>query len=125
MKYILNIRLLAHPFGINFAGRVLSDVEFADDVALVCENDADIKTAPETLASAAEKFGLYVNETKTKILHVDKTPCSPLTTIEVCIEHIEIVKQSTYLSLIVCSNGYQDAEISAKVAKANTVLVVF
>ena len=59
--------------------------------------------------------------TKTKILPVDKTPCSPLTTIEVCGQDVEIVKQFTYLGSIVCSNGNLDAEISARVAKANAV----
>ena len=73
IDHILNKTLLAHPFGIKFPGRVLSEVDFTDDVALVCENLADIKTALETLASATEKFGLNVSWTKTKILPEDKT----------------------------------------------------
>ena len=121
MDHVLNKTLLAHPFGIDFAGRVLADVDFADNVALVWENLTDIKTALETLGSVAGKLGLNVNWTKTKILPVDKTPCSPLTTIEVCGQDVEIVKQFTYLGSIVCSNGNLDAEISARVAKANAV----
>jgi len=66
MDHVLNKTLLAHPFGINFAGIFLSDVEFADDVKLVCANLTDIKTALETVASAAEKLGLYVNWNQTK-----------------------------------------------------------
>ena len=81
IDHVLNKTLLAHPFGIDFAG-VLSDVDFADDVASVCKNLTDIKTTQETLASAAERLGLNVNWTKTKILPMDKTPGSPLTTIE-------------------------------------------
>jgi len=49
MDHVLNKTLLAHPFGIDFDGRIQSDVDFADDVALVCEN----LNALETLTSAA------------------------------------------------------------------------
>ena len=119
--HILNKTLLAHPFGIDFAGRVLTNVEFADDVALVCENLTEIKNTPETLAPAAKKIGLNVNWTTTQILPVDKTPCSPLTDIEVYGQDVEIVKQFTYLGSIVCSNGNLDAEVLGRMAKANAV----
>ena len=121
MDHFLNKTLLAHPFSIDFAGRVLSDIDFADDIALVCENLTDIQTALETLASAAEKLSLNVHWTKTKIFPVDKTPCSPLTAIEVFGQDVEIVKRFNYLGSIVFSNGNSDAEISLRVAKANAV----
>jgi hypothetical protein len=109
------------PFGIGFAGRVLSDVDFADDVALICENISDLKTTLETLASAAEKLGLKINWSKTKIMPVEKTPSNPLSSVEICGQTVEVVKQFTYLGSIVCSNGSLDAEISARAAKANSV----
>jgi len=115
----LNKTLLAHLFAIYFDDRVLSNVDFAVDGTLVCENLGDIKTA---LESTAEKPGLNVNWTKTKILPVDKTPCNPLTSIEVYGQNVETVKQFTCLGLIVCSNRNIDAEISAGLTKAYAVL---
>ena len=94
-QFDLELTLDEHPFGIVFARGVLSDVEFVNDVALVCKNLTDIKTALEILASAAEKLGLNINWTKTKILPVDKTPLSQLTTIEVFGQEVEIVKLFT------------------------------
>ena len=69
--------LLVHLFGIDFAGRILSDIDFVDGYAFVCDNLTDIITALETLASAAKKIGLDVNWTKTKILPVQKKPRTP------------------------------------------------
>ena len=121
IDHILNKTQQVQPFGIGFAGRVLSDVDFADDVALICENISDLKTTLETLASAAEKFGLKINWSKTKIMPVEKTPSNPLSSVEICGQTVEVVKQFTYLGSIVCSNGSLDAEISARAAKANSV----
>ena len=114
MDHVLNKKLLANPFGIDFAGRVLADVDFTDDVALVCENLTDIKTALETLAYVAGKLGLNVNWTKTKILPVDKTPCSPLTTIEVCGQDVEIVKRFTYHCLLKWKSRCRDISKGGK-----------
>jgi len=60
------------PICIDFAVRVLPDVDFADNVVLLCEIFSGLKITPETLSSAAEKLDLEVNWSKTRIMDVDK-----------------------------------------------------
>jgi hypothetical protein len=54
MHPTLNKRLLAHPFGIDLAGIALLDVNFAGDVAIICESLSQLKISLEALASGAE-----------------------------------------------------------------------
>ncbi|KAI5716877.1 hypothetical protein M8J76_013824 [Diaphorina citri] len=54
--------------GININGKTLSNLRFADDIALFAENHEDIQRMLQHLSKESEKVGLKINESKTKIM---------------------------------------------------------
>ena len=121
IDHILNETHHAHPFGISYARKTLSDVAFADDAAVLSDNLDQLKSALETLSCTASRVGLQINWKKTKIMSIEKTASAPLSTVEINGQAVDVVRQFTYLGSIVSSSGTLDAEISARSAKASSV----
>ena len=56
--------------GIPWNTRCLSDLDFANDLALLGENAKSLKSMTDNLASTAVKVGLMITTEKTKIMSV-------------------------------------------------------
>ena len=54
----------------------LTDLDFADDLALVAEDDQVCQETTTNLAEHSAKFGLHISQEKTKIIRTDQTPDS-------------------------------------------------
>jgi len=65
----------------------LSDLDFADDIALLENSWEGMQTMTSALEEEAKKFGLVINVTKTKIMTVDI--CKTTGKIEVGSKEIE------------------------------------
>ena len=62
-------------FGLHYGDRVLSDADYADDLALVSESPSKLTEALQILADEDLKIGLSINWQKTKVMFVE--PASP------------------------------------------------
>ena len=49
-------------------GKKLSDLDFADDIALICDNHADMQDLTNKVENEAAKVGLQLNGTKCKVM---------------------------------------------------------
>ena len=119
--HILNETQYTHPFVISYAQGSLSDVAFADDVAVLSDYLHQLKSALETLSSTASRVGLQINWKKTKIMPIENTVSAPLSTVEINGQACEVVRQFTYLGSIISSSGILDGEISARSARVSSV----
>ena len=63
-----NARLNATGFGINFAGRNINNIRYADDTTLMAESEEELKSLLMTVKEESEKAGLKLNIQKTKIM---------------------------------------------------------
>uniref|UniRef100_A0A3B3HVR8 ribonuclease H n=1 Tax=Oryzias latipes TaxID=8090 RepID=A0A3B3HVR8_ORYLA len=98
----------------------LTDLEYADDTILFSTSLSQLKLALSIYSREAKKYGLMVNWTKTKFMHVGDDPDPPL--LQLGNNVIEPVKSFTYLGSIVTANGDLKPEITRRRALAASAL---
>ena len=82
---------------------VFTDLDFADDVALLAEMLEVLVLAMTIMQEEAAVFGLQINWSKTKILQVPSSmPCS---TVQVADGHVEMVDVFVCLDSLIDSSG--------------------
>ena len=54
--------------GINFAGRNINNLRYADDTTLMAESEEELKSLLMKVTEDSEKVGLKLNIQKTKIM---------------------------------------------------------
>ena len=88
---------------VTLGNEVFTDLDFADDVALIAEMLEVLVLAMSIMQEAAAVFGLQINWSKTKILQVPLSmPCS---TVQVADGHVEVVDAFVYLGRMIDSSG--------------------
>ena len=96
-KFLGSMERIAHRgmAGVTLGNEVFTDLEFADDVALLAEMLEVLVLAMTIMQEEAAVFGLQINWSKTKILQVPSSmPCS---TVQVADGHVEVVDAFVYL----------------------------
>jgi len=82
--------------GVSFSPHSFSDLDFADDVALLAELIDLLVPALETMASEASSLGLEVNWQKTKVQALGSREDEPLT-ITAQWQEVAVVEEYVYL----------------------------
>ena len=75
--------------GIKIDGEYLSNLRFADDIALFAENLQDLQKMLNELNEESKKVGLHMNFSKTKVMYNEKAVDNGA---EIKIENEEIKK---------------------------------
>ncbi|MDY6929965.1 MAG: reverse transcriptase family protein [Pseudomonadota bacterium] len=111
---------LSHAHGVELApGKALTDLDYADDVALFTTNISEMQSIMDRVDQYASTIGMNISLNKTKILYSsipddDKRPLlyrgSP----------IEEVSQFKYLGSIISSTGQAGLDIDARINSART-----
>ena len=110
-------------FGLKFRDRAITDVDFADDLAILADSMEQLLEALRILREEAAKVGLHINWNKTKIMAID--PSSPTVSSPVSLDSttgIKVVQDLTYLGSIISSNGSLLPELQARLSKASSVM---
>ena len=100
--------------------RLIRDLLFADDAALVAHTERALQRITTCFAESAQLFGLEVSLKKTEVLHQPapkEAYHAPNITIGETV--LKPVQQFTYLGCTISSNARIDAEIDNRLAKAN------
>ena len=100
---------------------VIRDLLFADDCALASSNEEDLQKLCDAFASAARRFGLKISIDKTESMY-QAPPGAVYEEPKITVEgkSLKAVKTFKYLGSVVSDNNSMDAEIDARLAKANT-----
>ena len=110
-------------FGLKLRDHTISDVNFADDLAILADSMEQLLEALQILREEAAKLGLHIDWSKIKIMAID--PSSPAVNSPVSLDSttsIEVVKDFTYLGSVISSNGSLLPELQARLSKASYVM---
>ena len=99
-------------------GKKLSDLDFADDIALLNESWDGMQTMTSALGSEAAKIGLVINVAKTKIMCIGNWTTTGKITIGT--EEVEECREFCYLGSTINNDGGCDREITIRLGKANS-----
>ncbi|EYC26244.1 hypothetical protein Y032_0010g1038 [Ancylostoma ceylanicum] len=97
----------------------LTDLDYADDIAILAESDSRLQEATSSLNQEATKIGLRISAEKQKVMKIgiEHTP----TNINVGTIQLENVTKFTYLGSTVSYDGDADIDIRTRIAKAAAV----
>lgn len=123
IDYVMTRTTSRLSFGLKFGDRVITDADFADDLAILADSMEQLLEALRILREEAAKVGLQINWTKTKIMAID--PSSPAANPSVSLDSttsIEVVQRFTYLGSIISSDGSLLSELQARISKASSAM---
>src|SRR5215831_12141300 len=103
--------------GVLVGGRLLKDVRFADDQAMLAGKNEGLQRLMDGLNSAAEDYGMRINVKKTKSMVISKTGNKD---VEITIgQHkVEQVQQFRYLGALITEDGRCAQEVKCRIAMA-------
>ena len=100
----------------------MSDLEYADDMALISDSYESLSSLLKSLHSSCHHMGLTINYKKTKLLAVlpgaDAHSPSPISLHPDC-DPIEVVPSFQYLGSYLSNNCTLDVEISTRITKTS------
>ena len=98
--------------------KCLTDLEFADDLALLGETVKSLQSNTDNMASTAAKVGLRISTEKTKVMSVREQ--QPMV-LKVNQQEAEKVEHFTYLGSNISNKGVTERDISCQLGKAASV----
>ena len=99
-------------------GRRLTDLDYADDIVLLFDSFEQAQFALDSIAQAAQPFGMRFAPTKCKAMVQN---CGVPTTLQLYGEPLEFVDRFTYLGSCISNDGSVTQEVSFRIAKARAV----
>ena len=103
--------------GVIVGGRLLKDVRFADDQAMVSNTNEGLQRLMDRLVEAAEEYGMKVNVKKTKTMVISKTG-HKIADIKTGQHKAEQVQQFKYLGATITDDGRCEHKIKCRIAIA-------
>lgn len=104
--------------GVNIHGDKVDMIRFADDIALITENEEDLqKILCKMDKIMEEEFNMRINANKTKVLVCSRNDENK-TAIELRNETIQEVNEFTYLGSKITNDGRSSKEIISRIAQA-------
>ena len=64
--------VLSPEIGVKINGQTISSIRYADDTALIAENEQDLQEVMSKLQFLGDEYGLKINKTKTKVMVISK-----------------------------------------------------
>ena len=96
--------------GVSFGEVKITDLDFADDAALLAESLDNLVAALEALNEETQPLGLQVSWAKTKV-QVFGDVSDVGQSVRVCSENVEVLDRFTYLGSVIQSNGGSDLDV--------------
>jgi hypothetical protein len=98
------------------ADKSITDMDYADDIALVSDNAVNMQSLMDRLSNHAARVGLQISVGKTKMCHRN----CPQPAITLNGNVLEVVEDFTYLGSRIDMNGSSVKDISTRIAKASS-----
>jgi len=94
-------------------------LDFADDIALLAEDDLTLQAMTDDLINSAAPFGLTVSGNKSKIMRIGHSAQTQSVTAQATA--LEDVDKFTYLGSCIAQDGNVEDDVNARLGKAATV----
>ena len=121
MDWLLNLTDHLGFMGTTIGSEPFTDLDFADDVALLSEMLSVLVLALEVMNHEAKSLGLQVNWMKTKIQTTD-TSFLPGSLVPVAGDNVEVVESFTYLGVNIHNTGSSEHDIKKRIAIARNCM---
>ena len=121
MDWLLQRTVHQGLVGATLSHEVFTDLDFADDVALLAETVGSLLLALEIMQQEARPLGLEINWPKTKI-QVTGTEPTNLDDLSVLGQNVEVVDSFTYLGCTIHNTGSSAPEITRRIAIARNCM---
>ena len=105
--------------GVKVNGININNIRFADDTALVAEEEKDLQKLINKITETCRQYGMALNVKKTKIMVIDKKN-SIASNIYAEGEKLEQVKKYKYLGSWITENGKCLEEVKNRIGQAKT-----
>ena len=102
--------------GINVNGQTVKDLRFADDIDLLAMNEEEMQEEMNELYESSERFGLHINEGKTKAMVIGKN--KDKMEIKINGQEIECVDKFVYLGSLITNDNSCSQEVKRRIAIA-------
>ena len=117
IECVFNIALEKLNIGATCAGEKLNNLKFADDVNLITEKIRVLRNLTDAVNKTSRKFGLNINESKTKVMAIEKIKSNKQMNIQVNGQMLEQVTAFKYVGGILENNGSNEEDIKTKITK--------
>ena len=105
--------------GIKLLGQYVNNLRFADDIDILAESKPDIQKLTDRISETGKKFGLIINESKTKTMAIAKN--KEICEIKLNNSNLEQVDQFSYLGSVVSEDGSCVPDVTSRIGKAAAV----
>ena len=122
MDWIMDRAVSQSQCGATLGNTKVTDLDFADDVAILSESLETLVVALDAFCNEANPLGLKVSWTKTKIQDFGGLLGEPAQSVRACGEDIEVTQSFTYLGSVVHSSGLSDQEVNRRIGLASGVM---
>ncbi len=118
-EYIMRKALRDWTGGISVGNRIINNLRYADDIAIMARNQDEMKMLIERIDGESAKLGLRINYKKTKLMTIDKDGLLPNEKITTDIERVD---QFVYLGSLITNNGGCEQEIRKRIIMTKTAM---
>ena len=103
--------------GVTIDGVNVTNIRYADDIAIISNNERDLQELMNKLNTACKKFGMALNTKKTKVLVIERVPGTKCE-VKVGREILEQVKEYLYLGSWINEGGRARMDIKRRAGMA-------
>ena len=101
--------------GIKIGGRLIKEIRFADDQAIITSSEEGLQRLVDSLQASTGRYDMKMNTKKTKVMRISRTGKDPVNII-IDGKNIEQVTTFKYLGSIMTSDGKYDKDIQIRIA---------
>lgn len=122
VDFVMTKAMSRPSFGISWIDAArLTDLDFADDIALLAEERKILQKMTTALGEHASKVGLRISEEKTNVMQDCNTPLPALVPITIGQQLLTNVNRFTYLGSMLQNDGDSEADVTSRIGKAAAV----
>lgn len=116
-------RVLNEVDGVKVGGFNITDLRYADDTALLAENETKLQEIITKVNEEGERMGMKINARKTKTMVISRKNITPKTRITVDGIELEQVNKFIYLGHLITEDGKSDADIKRRIEIAKSTFI--
>ena len=114
-------RLLSLNLGIQLREYQLTDLDYADDIAIFSPSACVLQEALTILQEEANLAGVQISWPKTKLMAITSKPTNHLP-LKICNKEVVFVDSFTYLGSLITNYGSSSRYITSRIAKAASAM---
>ena len=114
------LRELENMPGLKKGGKVINNLRYAEDVAIIAENQKDIQNLLNVVKNESRKKGLDLNSKKTEVMVISKKTTAEC---NIFVDGTKLKQKQSfkYLSTLITQDGRSHSEVNTRIAQAKTV----